>query len=139
MVFPKDVESPPQSVADVEHSQYKAAWHEDTKCNLDGHKIICTHQTVTPRQGEKPECAKCVADNKTQKDELKVKIKARLMADGFSQARGIAYVQISDACTNSLVSVSNNSGGGCKTNMVKSYFFISTYKLCSRETRRRYI
>ena len=32
--FPEDVEPPPQSVADVERSQHKAAWHEAMKIEL---------------------------------------------------------------------------------------------------------
>ena len=40
--FPADVEPPPQSVADVERSIYKAAWHEAMKIELDGHKTTGT-------------------------------------------------------------------------------------------------
>ena len=36
--FPENVEPPPQSVADRERSQHKAAWHEAMKIELDGHR-----------------------------------------------------------------------------------------------------
>ena len=36
--LPEDVEPPPQSVADVERSSYKAAWHEAMEVELYGHK-----------------------------------------------------------------------------------------------------
>ena len=36
--FSEDVEPFPQSVADVERSQYKAAWLEAMKSEVDGHK-----------------------------------------------------------------------------------------------------
>ena len=52
--FPEHVEPPPQSVADVERSQYRAAWQETMKIELDGHKTTGTYEAATPPQGQKP-------------------------------------------------------------------------------------
>ena len=56
--FPEHVEPPPQSVADVERSQYRAAWQETwqetMKIELDGHKTTGTYEVATPPQGQKP-------------------------------------------------------------------------------------
>lgn len=41
--FPEDVEPPPQPVADVERSEYKAAWHEAINIKLGGHKTTGTY------------------------------------------------------------------------------------------------
>ena len=35
--FPEDVEPPPQSVADVERSQHKAAWREAMQSEVNGY------------------------------------------------------------------------------------------------------
>ena len=48
--FPEDVKSPPQSVVDVERSQYKAARHEAMKIELDGHKMTRTYEAASPSQ-----------------------------------------------------------------------------------------
>ena len=66
--FPEDVEPPPQPVADVERSQYKSAWHEAMKIELDGHKMTGTYEAATPPQGRKPVGAKWVFTYKTDKD-----------------------------------------------------------------------
>ena len=85
--FPEDVEPPPQPVADVERSQYKSAWHEAMKIELDGHKMTGTYEAATPPQGRKPVGAKWVFTYKTDKDGLIIKTKARLVAKGFSQVQ----------------------------------------------------
>ena len=51
--FPEDVKPPPQSVADVERSQYKAAWRKAMKNELDGHKATGTYEAVTPPRRRK--------------------------------------------------------------------------------------
>ena len=63
--FPEGVEPPPQSVADVERSQYEAVWHEAMKIELDGHKTTGTYETATPPQGRKPVAAKGLFTCKT--------------------------------------------------------------------------
>ena len=52
--FPEDVEPPPQSVADVWRSQYKAAWRNAMKTELDGHNTTGTYEAATPPRGRKP-------------------------------------------------------------------------------------
>ena len=54
--FPEDVEPPPQSVADVERSKYKAAWREAMKNELDGHKTTGTSCDTAARA----ETCRCV-------------------------------------------------------------------------------
>ena len=56
--FPEDEEPPPQSVADVERSHYKAAWRTAMKTELDGHKTTGTYEAATPPRGRKPVGAK---------------------------------------------------------------------------------
>ena len=68
--FPADVEPPPQSAADVERSKNKAAWHEDMKIKLDGHKTTGTYEATTAPLGRKPVGAKWVFTYKTDKDGL---------------------------------------------------------------------
>ena len=58
--FPEDVKPPPQSVADVERSQCKTAWHEVMHIELDGHKTTGTYEAATPPRGGKPVGAKWV-------------------------------------------------------------------------------
>ena len=92
-VFPEDVEPPPQSVADVERSQYKAAWRKAMKTELDGHKTTGTNETATLPRGRKPLGAKWVFSYKTDKDGIIAKTKARLVAKGFSQVQDVDYFQ----------------------------------------------
>ena len=65
---PEDVEPPPQSVVDVERSQYQAAWREDMIIELDGHKPTGTYEAATPPPRRKPVIAKWVFSYKTDKD-----------------------------------------------------------------------
>ena len=65
--FPEDVEPPPQFVADVERSNYKAAWREAMKNELDGYKTTGTYEAATPSRGQKPVGAKWVFSCKTNK------------------------------------------------------------------------
>ena len=83
--FPEDVEPPPQSVADVERSHYKAAWRKAMKTELDVHKTTGTYEAATPPRGRKPVGAKWVFSYKTDKDGIIAKTKARLVDKGFSQ------------------------------------------------------
>lgn len=48
---PVDVESPPQSVADVERSEFKAARHKATQDEVDDHKTSCTFEAARQSQG----------------------------------------------------------------------------------------
>ena len=91
--FQEDVEPPPQSVADVERSQYKAAWREAMKTELDGHKTTGTYEAATPPRGRKLVGAKWVFSYKTDKDVIIAKTKARLVAKGFSQVQDVDYFQ----------------------------------------------
>lgn len=70
--FPETVEAPPQSVAYVERSQYKAAWHEPMNIDLDGHKTTGTSEVATPPQRPKPVGAKWVLTYKTDNERLVV-------------------------------------------------------------------
>ena len=56
--FSEDVEPPPQSVADVERSQYKAAWRKAINNELDGHKATGIYEAATLPRGRKPVGAK---------------------------------------------------------------------------------
>ena len=76
--FSEDVEPPPQSVADVERSQYKAAWHEALKIELDGHKTTGTYEAATPPRGRKAVGAKWVFTYKADKDGLIINEKDRI-------------------------------------------------------------
>ena len=91
--FPEDVEPPPQSVADVERSQYRTAWRKAMKTELDGHKTTGTYEAATPPRGRKPVGAKWVFSYKTDKDGTIAKTKARLVATGFSQVQDVDYFQ----------------------------------------------
>ena len=91
--LPEDVEPPPQSVADVERSRYKAAWRGAMKNELDGHKTTGTYETTTPPRGWKPVGAKWVFSCKTDKDDMIVKTKARRVVKGFSQVPDVDYFQ----------------------------------------------
>ena len=73
--FSADVDRPPQSAADVDLSEYKAAWYEAMKNELDGHKTTDTYQAVTPSPGRKLVRAKWVFTYKTDSDGLTAKIK----------------------------------------------------------------
>ena len=66
--FPEDVEPPPQSVADVKSSQYKAAWRKAMKTELDGHKMTGIYKAATLPRGRKPVGAKWVFSHKTDKE-----------------------------------------------------------------------
>ena len=91
--FPEDVEPPPQSVADVERSKCRAAWHETTKIELGGHKTTGTYEAARPPPGRKPVGAKWVVAYETDKDGLIVTTKVRLVAKGFSQVKNVDYFQ----------------------------------------------
>ncbi|CAN0365838.1 unnamed protein product, partial [Scytosiphon promiscuus] len=78
----------PQSVADLECAEYKAAWQEGTARELEGCKTTVTYETATPPQGRKPVGLKFVFTDKTDTDGMIVKTKARRDAKGFSQVHG---------------------------------------------------
>ena len=98
-----------------ERPQYKAAWHEAMKVELDGHRTTDTYEAATPPRGRKPLGAKWVFSYKTDKDGLIVKTKARLVAKGFSQVQDVDYFQTfaptpSSASVKILVAVANEHG-----------------------------
>ena len=92
--FLEDVEPPPQSVADVMRSQYKAAWCKAMKTELDGHKTTGTYEAATPPRGPEPVGAKWVFSYKTDKNGMLAKTKARLVAKGFSQMQDVDYLRL---------------------------------------------
>ena len=113
--FPADVEPPPQSVADVERSKYKTAWHDAVRIELDGNKTTGTYEAATPLQGRKSVGAKWLFSYKTDKDGLIVKAKARHVAKGFSQVQDAHYFQTSaskpsSASVKILPAVANEHG-----------------------------
>ena len=113
--FPEDVEPPPQSVADVERSKYKAAWLEAMKNELNRHKTTGTNKTATPPRGRKPVGAKWVFSYKTEKDGIIAKTKARLVAKGFSRVKDVEYFHTiapipSSVSTKILAAVANEQG-----------------------------
>ena len=91
--FPEDVEPPPQSVADVERSQYNAVRRKAVKTELDGHKTIGTYEAATPPRGREPVGAKWAVSYKADKDGTIAKTKARRVAKGFSQVQDVEYFQ----------------------------------------------
>ena len=113
--FPEDVEPPPQSVADEERSQYKAAWRKAMKTESDGHKTTGTYEAATPPRGRNPVGVKWVFPNKTDKDGIIAKTKARLVSKGFSQVQDVDYFQMfaptpSSALIKILAAVANEEG-----------------------------
>ena len=113
--FPEDVEPPPQSVANVERSKYKAAWREAMKTELDGHKMTGTYEAATPPRGRKPVGAKWVFSYKTDEDGMIAKTKARLVAKSFSQVQDVDHFQTfaptpSSASIKILAAVANKQG-----------------------------
>ena len=112
---PEDVEPPPQPVADVERSHYKAAWRKAMKTELDGHKTTGTYEAATPPRGRKPVGAKWVFSYKTGRGGIIAKTKVRLVAEGFSQVQDVDYFQTfaqipSSASTKLLAAVANEQG-----------------------------
>ena len=91
--FPEDVEPPPQSMADVERSQYKAAWRKAMNTELDGHKTTGTYESATPPLGRKPVGAKWVFSYKTDNNGIITKTKARRVAKGCSQVQDVDHFQ----------------------------------------------
>ena len=113
--FPEDVEPLPQSVADLERSQYKAACRKAMKTELDGHTTTDTYEAATPPGGRKPVRAKWVSSHKTDKDGIITKTKVRLVAKGCSQVQDVAYVQSfaptpSSASIKILAAITNEQG-----------------------------
>ena len=113
--FPEDVEPPTQSVTDAERSRYKVGWREAMKSELDGHKTTGTYDAATPPHRWKPIGARWMFLYKTNKDGRIVKMKARLMAEGFSQVQDVDYFQTfaptpSSASVNILAAVAKEHG-----------------------------
>ena len=89
----EDVEPPPQSVADVERFQKKAARGKAMKTELDSHKMTGTHEAATPPRGRKLVGAIWVVSYKTDKVGIIAKTKARPVAKVFSQVQDVDYFQ----------------------------------------------
>ena len=93
----------------------KIVHHEAVKVELDGHKTTGTYEAATPPRGRKPVGAKWAFSYKTNKDGLILKIKAILVAKGFSQVQDVDYFRAfaptpSSASVKILAAVANEHG-----------------------------
>ena len=87
-----EVESPPLSVAGVERSVYRKGWEEAMKLEFDGHIKTGTFSVVDRvPEGRKPVSSKWCFTYKTDKEGKTTKLKARLVARGFTQIRDVDY------------------------------------------------
>lgn len=66
--FPTDVESLPLSVAGVERSMDRAAWHKIMKLEVDGHVTTGTYKAAAPPKGWGPIGATWVIFHKNNHD-----------------------------------------------------------------------
>ena len=99
---PSEVESPPVSVAGVERSVYRKGWEEAIKLEFDGHIKTGTFSTVDRvPEGRKPVSSKWCFTYKTDKEGKITKLKARLVARGFTQIRDVDYTHSSSPCPSS--------------------------------------
>ena len=99
---PSEVESPPLSVAGVERSVYQKGWEEAMKSEFDGHTKAGTFSMVdrVPK-GRKPVSSKWCFGYKTDSKGKLTKLKARLVARGFTQIRDVDYTHSSSPCPSS--------------------------------------
>ena len=99
---PSEVESPPLSVAGVERSVYRTGWEEAMKLEFDGHMQTGTFSMVDRvPEGRKPVSSKWCFNYKTDKEGNITKLKARLVARGFTQIRDVDYTHSSSPCPSS--------------------------------------
>ena len=113
---PSEVESPPLSVAGVERSVYRKGWEEAMKSEFDGHTKTGTFSMVdrVPK-GRKPVRSKWCFGYKTDNKGKIMKLKARLVARGFTQIGDIDYTHSSSPCPSSvpvrlILAVANEKG-----------------------------
>lgn len=103
--FPEYVEPPPQSVAKIERSKYRAAWHEAMKVDLDGYKTTGTYERSrdTPARVEPWRCNVGVYLQGGQGclDSRRLDL-CRKCLDRYR----MYFRLVSNVCTNSLVGVS---------------------------------
>ena len=99
---PSEVESPPLSGVGVERSVYRKGWEEALKSEFDGHTKTCTFSMVdrVPK-GRKPVSSKWCFGYKTDTKGKITKLKARLVARGFTQIRDVDYTHSSSPCPSS--------------------------------------
>ena len=96
---PCEVEPPPKHVGDVERSIYRVEWERAMKSELDGRIETGTFSLVDRvPEGRKPVSSKWCFDYKTDASEEITKLKARLVARGFSQIKDVDYVHSSSPC-----------------------------------------
>ena len=99
---PSEVESPPLSVAGVERSVYRKSWEEAMKLEVDYHIKTDTFSMVDRvPEGRKPVSSKWCFTYKTDKEGKITKLKARLVARGFTQIRDVDYTHSSSPCPSS--------------------------------------
>ena len=113
---PSEVESPPLSVAGVERSVYRKGWEEAMKLEFDGHIKTGTFSMVDRvPDGRKPVSSKWCFTYKTDEEGKITKLKARLVARGFTQIRDVDYTHSSSPCPSSasvklILAVANEKG-----------------------------
>ena len=113
---PSEVESPPLSVAEVERSVYQKGWEEAMKLESDGHIKTGTFSMVDRvPEWRKPVSSKWCFTYKTDKEGEIMKLKARLVARGFTQIRDVDYTHSSSPCSSSasvklILAVANEKG-----------------------------
>ena len=95
----REVNSPPLSVVGVERSVYRKGWEEAMKSEFDGHTKTGTFSVVdrVPK-GRKPVRSKWCFGYKTDQKGKITKLKARLVARGFTQIRDVDYTHSSSPC-----------------------------------------
>ena len=93
---PSEVESPPLSVAGVERSVYRKGWEEAMKSEFDGHtKTDIFSMVDRVPKGRKPVSSKWCFGYKTNNKGIITKLKAKLVARGFTQIRDVDYTHSS--------------------------------------------
>ena len=113
---PSEVESPPLSVAGVERSAYRKGWEEAMKSEFDGHTKTGTFSMVdrVPK-GRKPVTSKWCFGYKMDNKGKITKLKARLVARGFTQIRDVDYTHssspsLSPTSVKLILAVANEKG-----------------------------
>ena len=113
---PCEVQSPPLSIAGVEWSVYRKGWEEAMKSEFDGHTKTGTFSMVDRApKGRKPVSSKWCFGYKTDNKGKITKLKARLVARGFTQIRDVDYTHSSSPCPSSasvklILAVANEKG-----------------------------
>ena len=113
---PSEVESPPLSVAGVERSVYRKGWEEAMKSEFDGHTKTGSFSMVdrVPK-GRKQVSSKWCFGYKTGNKGKITKLKARLVARGFTHIRDVDYTHSSSpspspASVKLILAVANEKG-----------------------------